>query len=242
MPAAFTAARPAFAFDHIDHSDTLAQDHPLAKLIPKANGLDHPAILSDPTQLASLYQPGSAMKLDDFLYSDRPILGVNVTSFKDQTLVCLKWSHLAFDAMGLRAVLQGWTAVMQGRVEDVPEPVGFDSDPLVDLGKGPARQTHVLADRLLSIWGLMAYLGKRAYSLLIGPSDIRMVCIPAEVFKRLREQAVREATREASGVQPYLSDNDVLEAFWLRLAVRSLDLAPGTTVSLRNTNIAGSLR
>ncbi|KAJ4396246.1 hypothetical protein N0V93_000465 [Gnomoniopsis smithogilvyi] len=230
VPATFTATRPACTFNHVDHSDIPAQDHSLAKLIPKANGLDRPMILSNPAQLAGLYQAGSATKLDDFLYSDRPILGVNVTSFKDQTLVCLNWSHLAFDTMGLQEVLQGWTAVMQGRAKDVPQPFGFESDPLVEFGTGPARQTHVLADRLLSIWGLMAYLGRRAYSLTIGPSDVRMVCIPAAIFDKLREQAVYEASREAPGVQPYLSDNDVLEAFWLRLAVGSLNLAPGTTV------------
>ncbi|KAJ4407273.1 hypothetical protein N0V82_009962 [Gnomoniopsis sp. IMI 355080] len=231
VPVAFTATRRAFAFEHVDYSDTLAQDHPLAKLIPKAHGLDRPKILSDPAELAGLYRTGSlATKLDDFLYSDRPILGMYVTSFKDQTLVCMNYSHIAFDTMGLKAVLQGWTAVMQGRLKDVPTPFGFETDPLTEFGKDSARQTHVLADQLLSIWGLISYLGRRSYSLLIGPSDIRTVCIPRAVFKSLREQAVQEATREASGVQPNLSDNDVLEAFWLRLAVRSLDLAPGTTV------------
>lgn len=237
VPAEFTAARPAFAFQHVDHSDTLTQDHPSASLIPKASGFERPTIVSDPAQLASLYRPGSATKLDDFFYSDQPVLGVTVTTFKDQTLVCLNWSHMAFDAMGLKAILQGWMAVMQDKVEDVPEPFGFEMDPLAEFGKSPAREVHVLADRMLSMWGLVVYLARRAYSLLIGPSDIRMVCFPAAVFQKLRKRAVAEAVQEADArgeatvVQPYLSDNDVLEAFWLRLAVRSLDLSPHTTVS-----------
>lgn len=249
VPAAFTPARPAIAFQHIDHSNTRAQDHPVASLIPSTSGLDRPTIVGDPAQLAALYRPSSAAaatQLADYLLSDRPVLGLTVTSFRDKTLVTLNWSHLAFDIMGLQAVLHGWTAVLQGRAAaDVPAPFGFDRDPLAGLGStaAPARQAHVLADRLLSIGALAVCLGRRAYGLLVRPAAIRMVCIPAAVFRRLRERAVEEAawaaaaaadaSSEAPGGPPWLSDNDVLEAFWLRLAVGSLDLASGTTVSLR---------
>lgn len=42
-------------------------------------------------------QDGDPTSIDDWLYSDRPLLGLRIVSFDDATLVTLSWSHVVLD-------------------------------------------------------------------------------------------------------------------------------------------------
>ena len=59
--------------------------------------------------------PDSPTTIDDYLYADRPILGLHVVSLQDATLVTLHWLHIACDSMGMKPLIEGWVLAMQGK-------------------------------------------------------------------------------------------------------------------------------
>lgn len=187
--------------------------------------------MGDPDQLKDLISPaGSPSTLDDYLKSDRPTLGLTVTSFKDKTLIVLHWPHLALDCMGMKALVAGWSLVLQGREDEIATPVGFDLDPLAELGKH-ATEPHKLADRRVSKLGLASYVLRNAYGLAIQAKEIRMVCIPAAFWQTLHATALEYLKSETESEGPrFLSENDVLTAWWIRMTVAHLGLGPDTTV------------
>ncbi|KAL6354295.1 hypothetical protein LRP88_11621 [Fusarium phalaenopsidis] len=68
---------------------------------------------------------------------------------------------------------------------------------------------------------LLTYAFKNGYSLAFGKKECRMVCIPGAYLDKLRTTALEELS--AAGVQnPFLTDNDVLVAWWTRIALSHL--------------------
>ena len=148
---------------------------------PSVRGLTVPE--NSPTQLA------------DWIYTDRAQLGLHVVNFTDTTLVTLVWLHTLLDAMGRKALLLAWIAVLEGRDEDVPELWGYDFDPLKDLGvepqdngstvgereEQPKREELLLNDRQLkgfqlfkfifnSLWDMVFYAQEQTYAIVVPPA------------------------------------------------------------------------
>lgn len=75
-------------------------EHTLASQLPKAPESPNPALLPvAPDDLGSLVsRPGDPRTLDDYLHSDRPVLGLHIVSFTDATIVTFSWPHVLFDA------------------------------------------------------------------------------------------------------------------------------------------------
>jgi hypothetical protein len=48
--------------------------------------------------------------------------------------------------MGMEAIIDGWTLMLQGREDVIPIPIGYDTDPLAELGMSQT-QPHLLAER-----------------------------------------------------------------------------------------------
>jgi hypothetical protein len=44
-----------------------------------------------------MWRAGDPETLEDYLYADRPMLGLRVISFVDATLVTISWSHILLD-------------------------------------------------------------------------------------------------------------------------------------------------
>lgn len=105
VPAAFDRdRRPAVAYHH-QRFDTSIREHPVAAALPPfaeaAQGADDvpQPVPGDPDRFLSLMrQDGDPTELEDYLYSDRPLLGLHVVSFDDATLLTLSWSHVVLDA------------------------------------------------------------------------------------------------------------------------------------------------
>ncbi|KAI6778163.1 AAA ATPase [Emericellopsis cladophorae] len=90
----YSEERPAIGYDHLDLGDGNLEDHPAASHIPKPSHDSHSTVVSDPDKLVDLYSsPGIPKGLDDYIYSDRPELGLRVVSFKNKTIVVLHWIH-----------------------------------------------------------------------------------------------------------------------------------------------------
>ncbi|GJC96139.1 BCL5p [Colletotrichum higginsianum] len=228
IPQKFSRDRPAIGYDHVDLSDVAIEDHPSASRIPRPPSDGRPAVVGDPNDLDDLiHGPQIPKGLDDYLHEDQPELGLRIVSFKNSTVVVLHWIHLAIDAVGMRSLMQAWMLALQGRHEAIPKPLAAEQYALEDVGKAP-KETHVLADRLLSMPGLILWVVRNAYGLAFCKKEHRMVCMPAAYLEKLREKALVElaAAAEAAGEgrkdSPFVSDGDVLVAWAARLAMSNL--------------------
>ncbi|KAH8655886.1 hypothetical protein BX600DRAFT_526359 [Xylariales sp. PMI_506] len=219
IPHVFSEDRPAIAYTHIIHPMVKAQ-HPTASRLPTsiAVPLHRPAIVGNPEHWAELACGLDCPRsLDDYLLSDRPVLGLRIISFDDATIVTLHWLHVAADALGLKAILDSWVLMLQGRDKEIPSLHGFDRDPLAELGKHPTEPYQVESSQLSTI-STASYVLRNGYNILMGERESRTVCIPKLFLERIRHQAVEEL-RKAGAVNQFLTDNDIITAWWSRLAV-----------------------
>ncbi|KAF4450961.1 family regulatory protein [Fusarium austroafricanum] len=234
IPAEFSQSRPAIRFSHVDYSDMSKDNHPTASKLPKPSC--RPAVVGDPDETVELAcGPECPTSIKDFLHSDHPMLGLHIVSFKDATLVTLHWLHVVSDAMGMKPLLDGWIRAMQG--DEIPEQQGYDYDPLVELGKHP-RELHVFDDKRMSTTSLIAYGLKNGYGITVGRKECRMVCIPGWFLEELRTTVLQEFVN--AGIEkPFLTDNDVLVAWWSCITISHLPTRSNKPVAIQ---LAMSLR
>ncbi|KAJ7257100.1 hypothetical protein C8J57DRAFT_1185943 [Mycena rebaudengoi] len=240
IPAEFTEQRPAIAFTHTSHPIPAAQHPGGGSKIPSSPDPSlGPSVPCDPEHLSDLVRPPAEQSptgINSYLSSDRPALGLHVTSFTDKTCISISWPHLAFDAMGKKALLEAWMAVLSGEEDTIPTPAGFAKDPLAELGMHPTEE-HVLAEKRVGNMGLMGYALWNIFG-LISPKEIRMVCLPKAFWQGMVAQCRAELSTEG-GVTPFFTEGDVLVAWWMRLC--SVHLPPTSTKTIA-ANMAVSLR
>lgn len=224
IPAEFTPDRPAVEFSHVDYSALAKEDHAAASRIPRPCN-DRPAVVGDPDDLSELIYGHEVPKtLDDYIYTDRPQLGLRVVSFKNSTIVVLHWIHLGFDATAKQALLDAWMLMLQGRENEILEPFGPHEYVLEHLGKNPT-EPHILANYHVSKPGLVWWVLQNSYSLIVSKKEHRMVCVPAGYLTKLREKALAELAAQADSEDPevpFISEGDCLLAWVTRLAMANL--------------------
>lgn len=222
-------------FDHVNHGGLAVEDHPAASCIPRPPRNGRPAIVGNPDDLSELiYGREVPTRLDDYIYTDRPQLGLHVVSFKNSTIVVLHWLHLTFDATAKRSLLDAWMLMLQGREDEISEPLGPQEYILENCGKNPT-EPHVLTEQHVSKPGLVWWALQNSYNLLIRKQEHRMVCVPATYLAKLREKALAELVAQASGEKseaPFLSEGDVLVAWISRLAIANLPRDSDKTVCI----------
>ncbi|KAK8040058.1 hypothetical protein PG993_008469 [Apiospora rasikravindrae] len=251
VPAPYTKHRPAVSYHHEQHDDVRIMQHPLGSRIPKASSSYHsPRILARGEDFVPLMRrPEDPTCLEDYLHSDTPVLGLHVVTFRDATLVCLRGSHVLFDAMGRKEFLNAWSLTLQGRDEEV-SPI-MERDPMATLGAQELEKTekctlpiepykHVekqLGLRQFITLGLRNVLDKIVKKNAV--EEARVVCIPGAYVERLRNKALQELGSRAKGddgnekgSEPpvFVSAGDILCAWWTRHLIAS---------RLRNARISG---
>ncbi|XXH02505.1 hypothetical protein Hte_008881 [Hypoxylon texense] len=235
IPASFSPERPPIGFDHVNLSDTAFQDHPSASHIPRPPRDGRPALVGDPDDLSDLiYGPEIPRKLDDYIYTDRPELGLRIVSFSNSTIVVLHWMHLSFDALAKRALLKAWVLMLQGREDEIPTPLAAEDYILENCGKNPTER-HVLADRHISKPGVFWWVLQNAYGLMFRKKEHRMVCVPGAYLAKLRAKALADLAAEQltseKAEAPFLTEGDVLVAWLSRLAVANA--AENSTIAVQ---------
>lgn len=123
--------------------------------------------------------------------------------------------------MGLKAILENWVLVLKGREDEVPTTQGYEEDPLKDLGTKPTEKFE-LEGKELSRWGTASYALRNGYTIAVGKKENRTICIPQPFLRKLRKTALKELAAE--GVKdPFLTDNDLLTAWFSSLAFAHLE-------------------
>ena len=214
--------------------NTKSSEHELAARFPRAT--THTKILGDPNSFDSLVlPPGAPKKLDDYLNADRPQLGLHIVTFYDMTLITIYFPHTLMDAMGQKELLNSWCLILSGEEDKVRTPYGTITDPLNTLGMAPG-EPYKLASRQLGIYGIVGY-GVGQVMNFMRRSENRMVCVPASVIKKLHETAMAELTEmspENSPPKSFLTEGDVLCAWWTRILISRSSCSPNQTITLNN--------
>ncbi|KAF2641025.1 hypothetical protein P280DRAFT_468704 [Massarina eburnea CBS 473.64] len=247
IPSEFTAERPAITFTHVGHGMSAAE-HPAASKIPRAPS--RPSVVSDPDELADLaWEPGySPNGINDYLLADNPVLGLRVNSFSDRTVVVLQWQHVAFDALGMQYVVEGWCDMLWGgeRAGKIPTPCGLDKDPfeVLALGLRPTTEEHILTNKRLGLGGMVKWGLGYGVDMLVRAKENRMVCVPETYWRPQLEKGLQELRAEAveKGEDPtkvFLTENDILTAWILRCVISPMEMDPDRMVA---ASIAMSLR
>ncbi|WYZ36908.1 hypothetical protein EsH8_II_000414 [Colletotrichum jinshuiense] len=233
IPAEYGPKRPAVAYSHSKY-DINIEEHPLASRLPKPSS--KPAIVGDPTEfLEFTHIPGGPTSLDDYISRDIPQLGLHVVSFNNATLVSLNWIHTLFDAMGRQELLAAWTAMLDGREEDIKPFHGFDKDPLADLGT-KSTEENVLVDKLLSKWQMAWFVLRQVWEIILyRQEETRLVCMPAAHVKKLKLSVNQELAAQNTGNDTvFASEADVLSAYISRLFIQHLPSTSKQTIVIGN--------
>ncbi|KAL8376836.1 hypothetical protein RB595_007794 [Gaeumannomyces hyphopodioides] len=254
VPRRFDDARPGFAFSTAALDDVAVDEHPQASRLARPHDLDAAGLpvafrvpaAQSPGFKAFIRSPGFPERLDDWLVSDSPQLGLHVIRFRDATLVTVSFLHSLTDMMGLSAIMDAWTAVLRGEEAQVQPFVGFDHDPLAALSNNskpePPPGKYLFADRLLTSWNWVLFAARYYLSIeLLWPrrEEERIVFLPAQHLRRMREEALAELQQQRgegeAAAATFVSEGDVIFAWWTRVVLRAERPSPDRTLNMRNT-------
>ncbi|KJZ67996.1 hypothetical protein HIM_12615 [Hirsutella minnesotensis 3608] len=232
IPARFTKSRPAIRFYHAKHHMAIA-DHAVASKFPVMT--TKPAVMVDPNDFQSLWiHSNMPAKLRHYLEKDEPQLGVVFVSFDDATIISLNWPHLLFDALGLGELLHAWSLMLQGRHNEIPKPLAAEDDPLAELGRHPT-ESHKLKKSQLSWLGLFICFCRTLVEVIFYKQQTRMIYVPGPWIRRLRENASRELANDNQGcTNQFLSEGDVLSAWWAKINIAHYSTGSNKLVHLAN--------
>lgn len=211
--------------------DCKIQEHPLASKLPQETAT--PTLQPDSEIFRSLSRDsGSPEKIEDWLTTDRPQLFIHIVSFTDATMVTLTALHTFLDALARIELFKGWIMSLNGRLNEVPDIYAFDFDPLENLGKMPT-EPSVLNPYRTTGFHLFLFIIKYMLQSLKPKQTTKTICISAATLKKLKSQALAEV--QAVDPKAFVSDGDVVAAWWTKLATLHLAKSKNRTVTILNT-------
>ncbi|KAI0905582.1 hypothetical protein F4823DRAFT_627725 [Ustulina deusta] len=221
VPREFTKDRPAVHFTS-QAFDIPIEDHKLGSQLPKLTG--GPSLQPGPRSFDHFNPiPDRPDTLRDYTDSDRPILRLHVTSFTNSTLITLVWPHAVAGGLGIKEVISAWSKALQ-RDADIPALLGARHDVLDGVGTDKDNPApYRLGPSEIKGWGFV----KLALGLLWGVFrhphvESRAICLPRHFLSQLRESCLRELRAvHGADAAPFLSENDVLEAWGSRFVARA---------------------
>ncbi|KAH7551117.1 hypothetical protein BM1_09991 [Bipolaris maydis] len=232
IPSTFTLERPAFLFASSACEGSI-RDHPAACQLSPPGSLQFPAV--HPISTAALHDfathPNHPHKLEDWLYTDRPLLSVSVVTFADATLLTLGWSHIVMDIGGYEALMKSWIAVLNGREENVLPFVGFSEDPIANLAVKESADSYLLFPKTLTGWGFLRFVFNYFCEKIFYPLETDyVVSIPQTFVQGLKEEATQYLERCSPSLDTCISDGDILCALMTKLTISSQSLSEKRTV------------
>ncbi|KAK9795631.1 putative Acyltransferase [Seiridium cardinale] len=106
-----------------------------------------------------------------------------------------------------------------------------DKDPFRELGTNPT-ESYKLADRRLSTFDLACYGLRNMVNFCRTPAN-RVVCIPASFVAELHKTALADVAGSVKA-EAFLSEGDVITAWWTRIVTSQLDRKSHRTVAINN--------
>ncbi|KAJ5787835.1 hypothetical protein N7457_002825 [Penicillium paradoxum] len=236
IPEHYDEKRPAFIFTTTAYGMGI-DDHPVGSQLPKA-GQDQSFLSPSSDFFAPIVcHPDSPRELADWIYTDRPQLHIHVALFEDTTLLTINYLHTFSDAISRTNFFKAWIAVLRGREEEVPAFVPYGHDPLNTLGKEAPRQSYSNLELVLSGFSLVIFGLRYMFELLwFRKLEEHPIRLPGRCVKRMRETVLQELASTALGGarKPFVSEGDVIVAWWVRTMIKALKPAPNRTIMVMN--------
>ncbi|KAI1327854.1 hypothetical protein F5Y16DRAFT_410069 [Xylariaceae sp. FL0255] len=200
VPKQYTKERPCIHLSRAAHDFALSE-HPLASQLPRPKDNIH--VTSPMGPLRPLVLPeGQHATADDWLYTDRAQLGVDVVTLTNATFVTLNWLHTLLNGMGRNELLRAWRLMLEGRDDEVLEFYGYDFDPLDTLGelvnptsadKGAPVEDYVLKEQKVAGWAMLQFVFNYLWEILFYRSEeLRTVILPNRMFEKLKAEAFND--------------------------------------------------
>ncbi|KUL83819.1 hypothetical protein ZTR_06626 [Talaromyces verruculosus] len=241
LPAEFTEKRPLFLFTTETH-DVSIDDHPVLSKIPQPNS-EKPTIFEPSAHSFRPFMRSTTtpQAFDDWLYNDIPQVSIHVVTYKDATIITLTLLHTLTDMMGLMGFYVAWLAALRGEGDQIPRYIGYkDKDPLESLQQGKEPPEYMFVDRVIKGWGFFKFVVRNMLERFWYPdASLRFFSLPSKFVDILAASARKELALSAQekGEDPskvFVSDSDVLCAWWTRLIVKSLNTSGNRTICLMN--------
>jgi hypothetical protein len=191
-------------------------DHPVGSKFPTRQ--HDPALIRVNELIPGLreliFRPDAPSKMEDYLARDEPQISLHVVTFTDATLFTISYLHSLMDGLGAEGLLRGWTAVLDGREQDVPRMIGYDKDPIIPLiGKTPGEK-NVLYDRYHSDPWVPT-------SIKMPDTAYTWLRIPDNILATLRDKAMQELRQLNPSSKDFVSRGDIFAAWLIRALVRT---------------------
>ncbi|PVH77172.1 hypothetical protein DL98DRAFT_639008 [Cadophora sp. DSE1049] len=224
VPEHFTPERPAIAFSSAAYQTSI-HDDPVGSKFPMQQ--HDPALVRVNELIPGLkkliFRPHAPFKIEEYLARDEPQISLHVVTFTDATLFTISYLHSLMDGLGAEALLRGWTAVLDGREQDVPRMIGYDKDPIKPLiGKTPGERN-------------VQY--NRYHSNPWVPTSIKMLDttytwlrIPDSILATLRDQAMQELRQLNPSGKEFVSRGDIFVAWLVKALVRTQSIPPSMNI------------
>lgn len=220
--------------------------HPLASQLPEAT--EKAKLFASPEDFTPLVRSKAApRKLEDWIHSDNPQLFIHAVSFDDATILTVTFPHTLADVMGIGIFMSAWSAVVRGNLTAVPTLEGFESNPLTEVGQRTPAEKYVYFDRVLNKGQLLMFVGRRmADSLWYRQEERRTIFLPARCVKKMHLKALEELTSSGDNgcacSNPFISESDIILAWWARTLYIALGLLPSQRILVNNAfNLRTSL-
>lgn len=231
VPECFDEKRPIVTYSHVSHDLSILK-HPVASKLPRAT--KRPSVLGDPNDFDELTCSAEAPKtLNDYLTRDVPQLCLHIVSFIDSTLISISLPHTLTDGTGGALIYRCWSLVLQRREDEIPPFHGYNHDPLASFGETTS-EPYIHADRLVTGWKKWLFVLYQMYDGWRYRTASRIVCVPATYLAEMRKRAVEEVRADTGNDKAFVSDNDVLTAWFTRLCL--LDFPRHSTRTVRIMN------
>ncbi|KAJ5965041.1 uncharacterized protein N7479_004917 [Penicillium vulpinum] len=212
-------------------------DHPLGSQLPKI-GQDQSLLSPSSNFFAPIVcHPDGPRELADWIYTDRPQLHIHAALFQDTTLLTISYIHTFIDAISRANFFHAWIAVLRGQEEEVPAFVPYDQDLLYTLGKDTPRQSYSNFGRVLSGLSLVIFGLRYMFEILWFPKlEEHPIRLPGRCVDRMRKNALQElaATAPRGAEKPFVSEGDVVVAWWVRTMIKALKPSPDRTIMVMN--------
>lgn len=236
IPDRYDERRPGFTFT-VTKYDIPVEDHPLAEEFPKATAQPSLQGGQEEVMRSLCLHPEHPRTLDDWLYSDRPLLDIHVVAFEDATLVTITFMHLVTGASGMRQILRAWSDVLNGREDEVGALQGIGDDLLTDHINESEPSEYVHYDRRLTGFKKLVFAIYSLWDWFWFPAaESRHICIPGVYVDRMRDRAIQDLSQGATPGQEslFISDGDVLLSWATRTVVKALGASPSRPLSVLN--------
>ncbi|GFF30109.1 hypothetical protein IFM61606_10477 [Aspergillus udagawae] len=229
IPQKFDQNRPGYILTTTTHATSIQNK------LPRAS--DRPAVVCKVQELDDLVRdPARPASINDWLYTDSPQLRVHVNNFADATAITLNWPHTLADATGLATFMRAWSAIVSGQEDAVPALTPPGEDYLARLKASSPTEKWAHSHREISGPGFL-YLGLRyaLEKLRFPKEESRIVCVPHTFVKQLHTQAQKDLEASPDPHKPhFVSESDVLLAWWVRTVYTVLKPRPSQTIQLIN--------